>query len=172
MKIEIPCLKIKMVRRELVTANSYNPNHVSKEKMLLLKQSIIDNGFCFPIVVIEDSGKYIIIDGFHRWLIAGPDWLDMEEVPVVILEHDISKRMIATVQFNKARGVHSLDADADLIKDLTDQGKSEEEMCVSLGIEPEALHRYKQLTGILDIFKDKDYSKSWNIDKPKTGETK
>ena len=52
MKIDIPCQRIQMVPRDKIQANNYNPNHVPKDKMELLKQSIIDNGFCFPIVTI------------------------------------------------------------------------------------------------------------------------
>jgi len=43
--ITFPCLQTKLVPREMVVANSYNPNHVPKDKMELLKQSILDNGF-------------------------------------------------------------------------------------------------------------------------------
>ena len=58
MKIDIPCQRIQMVPRDMIQANNYNPNHVPKDKMELLKQSIIDNGFCFPIVTIwsEEDG--------------------------------------------------------------------------------------------------------------------
>ena len=65
----MPCLDIKLVDRDMLQANNYNPNNVPKDKMELLKQSIIDNGFCFPIVTIwaEDDEKYIIVDGFHRY---------------------------------------------------------------------------------------------------------
>ena len=77
MKIDIPCQRIQMVPRDKIQANNYNPNHVPKDKMELLKQSIIDNGFCFPIVTIwsEEDGKYIIIDGFHRYTMCQPEWL-------------------------------------------------------------------------------------------------
>lgn len=163
MKITIPCLETKLVPRDMIQANDYNPNNVPRDKMELLKRSILDNGFCFPIVTIwsvEDE-KYIIVDGFHRYSICQPDWLDIEQVPVVVLEHDITKRMAATVQFNKARGVHAVDKDADIVKALIEQGVKEEEIANQLGLDIEAVHRMKQLTGILDIFKNVNYSASW-----------
>jgi ParB-like chromosome segregation protein Spo0J len=165
MKIEIPCLNIKLVKRELLQANNYNPNSVPKDKMLLLKQSIIDNGFCFPIVTIYDSEieKYIIIDGFHRFTICQKEWLDIEEVPIVVLKHNIAKRMAATMQFNKARGVHQVDLDAELIRGLIQQGMNEEEISIHLGIDIDTVFRYKQLTGMAELFKNVDYSISWSM---------
>jgi len=166
MKIKIPCLNVKLVPREMVIANNYNPNFVASDRMELLKQSIIDNGFCFPIVTIWDNDleKYVIIDGFHRFTICQPDWLDITEVPIVVLDHDISKRMAATMQFNKARGVHQVDLDADLIRSLLEQGQNEEEISIHLGIDTETIHRYKSLTGIAELFKNSQYSMSWSIE--------
>lgn len=165
MKVDIPCLSVKLVDREDVVANNYNPNNVAKDKMELLKQSIIDNGFCFPIVVIYDNdlGKYVIIDGFHRYTICSRDWLDIKQIPVVVLKHDISKRMVATVQFNKARGVHQVDMDAEIIRSLISQGLTEKDICDKLKIDAETVLRYKTLTGIVDLFNNIDYSPSWSI---------
>lgn len=82
-EIKMPCLAIKLVNRNDIIANNYNPNSVPSDKMELLKQSIIDNGFCFPIVTIwsEEEQKYVIIDGFHRFTMCSPEWLDIEQVP-------------------------------------------------------------------------------------------
>lgn len=167
MEIKIPCMNIKLVDREMVIANTYNPNSVSKHRMELLKQSIIDNGFCFPIVTIWDGDleKYVIIDGFHRFMMCQPDWLDIPKVPIIVLEHDISKRMAATVQFNKARGVHQVDLDAELIRSLIEQGLNENEISLHLGMDVDTIHRYKQLTGIAELFKNTEYSMSWTVDK-------
>ncbi|MGJ0538244.1 IbrB-like domain-containing protein [Enterococcus faecium] len=166
MKIDIPCQRIQMVPRDMIQANNYNPNHVPKDKMELLKQSIIDNGFCFPIVTIwsEEDGKYIIIDGFHRYTMCQPEWLDIDPVPVVVLKHDISQRMAATIQFNKARGVHELDGDADIVRSLVKQGMSDADICQHLGIDAETELRYKQLTGIVELFRKVNYSVSWSSD--------
>lgn len=164
--ITIPCLNIKLVPREQLQANNYNPNHVPKDKMELLKQSIIDNGFCFPIVTIwdDDLEKYVIVDGFHRFTICQPEWLDIKEVPVVVLEHNISQRMTATLQFNKARGVHQVDLDADVVKSLLEQGMKEDEVAKHLGLDLDTVLRYKQMTGIIDLFRNVDYSPSWEIE--------
>lgn len=164
-KIAVPCASTLMVARGLVQANTYNPNSVPAEKMELLRVSILDNGFCFPIVTIfdPDSQKFIIIDGFHRYWISGPEWLGMEYVPVVVLDHGISKRMTATWQFNKARGVHQVDLDADLIRALIEQGMPEDEISTHLGIDLDTVFRYKQVAGIAELFKGAAYSMSWEM---------
>ena len=165
MKIKMPCLEVKLVDRDLLQANNYNPNKVPKDKMELLKQSIIDNGFCFPIVTIwgEEEEKYIIVDGFHRYTMCMPEWLGLKQVPVVVLEHNISQRMTATIQFNKARGVHAVDGDAEIVRALLEQGLTENEVCQHLGLDAETVLRYKQLTGIAELFKNVEYSHSWEV---------
>ncbi len=165
MKIDFPCMDIKMVDIGLLQANNYNPNNVPRDKMELLKQSIIDNGFCFPIVTIwsDDEEKYLIIDGFHRYTVLGPNWLNQKEVPIVVLKHDISQRMCATIQFNKARGVHAVDGDADIVKSLVEQGLKDEDICKHLGLDAETVLRYKQLTGIIELFKNVEYSSAWEV---------
>jgi ParB-like chromosome segregation protein Spo0J len=165
LRVALPCANTLVVARGLVQANTYNPNSVPDDKMELLRQSIVDNGFAFPIVTIYDPDlqKFVVIDGFHRFLISGPDWLDMSHVPIVVLEHDISKRMAATWQFNKARGVHQVDMDADLIRALIEQGVPEDEIAQRLGIDLDTIFRYKQMTGIAELFKGSQYSMSWEI---------
>ena len=71
--------------------------------------------------------------------------------------------MTATVQFNKARGVHAVDKDADIVKALLEQGKKEEEIANSLGLDLDTVLRYKQMTGILALFEGVNYSHSWDI---------
>jgi ParB-like chromosome segregation protein Spo0J len=163
--IPIPCANTIVVARALVIANTYNPNHVSDDKMELLNQSIIDNGFAFPIVTIwdDDQQLFVVVDGFHRYMVSGPKWLDMTHVPVAVLDHDAKQRMVATWQFNKARGSHEVDLDADLIRALIQQGMDEEQICNHLGIDLDTVHRYKQVTGIAELFLHANYSMAWEM---------
>ena len=172
-RIPVPCATTLLVARELVQANAYNPNSVPKEKMNLLRQSIRDNGFCFPVVTIWDEAdeRFVIIDGFHRFSMGGSDWLDLDFIPLVFVDHDISQRMYATVQFNKARGVHQVDLDADVIRALIEQGNTEEEISTHLGIDIDTIYRYKQLTGISGLFANANWSPSWNAVDTATEET-
>ena len=171
-QVAVPCAHTVLARREMVVANTYNPNHVSDDKMELLYQSILDNGFAFPCAVIwdEEAEQFVIVDGFHRYLITGPDWLGLAYVPVAVLDHDMAKRLAATWQFNKARGQHQVDLDADLIRALIEQGAAEEEIVLHLGIDLDTVHRYKQVTGIAALFANAVYSMSWEMREVEEGE--
>jgi ParB-like chromosome segregation protein Spo0J len=164
-RIPVPCMTPLLVRVDLVVENLYNPNSVSPEKMDLLRQSVLDNGFCFPIVTIwdEEQGCFVVIDGAHRRMILGPDWLDCDYIPVVVLPHGMAQRLAATWQFNKARGVHQVDLDAELIRALLGQGLDEEAVAERLGVDLDTVHRYKQVTGIAELFKGTDWSRAWEM---------
>ena len=162
--IELPVMNPIVVPIEQVQANNYNPNSVPQNNMRLLEQSIVDNGFCFAIVTIwdEDLQKYVIIDGFHRYTVL-KDYLQATEIPIVVLKHDIKQRMSATVQFNRARGVHQVELMGDLVKSLVGQGMQDEDIAKHLGMEMEEVFRLKQITGIAELFKNTDYSRSWEM---------
>lgn len=162
--IQIPAMTPILVPIDKVRANNYNPNSVPRNNMELLEQSIIDNGFCFPVVVVWDPEDevYVIVDGFHRYTIM-KDYLGCQELPVVVLEQDISQRMCSTIQFNRARGVHQVDLVADMVKSLSET-KTDEEIAQHLGMEEEEVFRLKQITGIAALFKDSTYSQSWEME--------
>ena len=87
-KLTAPLSTLEWVDRDKLRANDYNPNRVSKENLKLLKQSILTNGWTLPIVVRPD---YTIIDGFHRWTVAGEEPLRTMldgKVPVVKVAHE------------------------------------------------------------------------------------
>lgn len=161
-KISLPCMEPAIVPIEKVRANNYNPNNVSENNMQLLLQSIIDNGFCFPVVTVYDPDEdiYVIVDGFHRYSIF-KDYLEADQLPIVVLNQDIKQRMASTVQFNRARGVHQVELMGDLVKALIEQGVDDEEIAKHLGMELEEVFRLKQITGIAELFKNQTYSKSW-----------
>lgn len=164
-KITLPCMRPVIVPLDKVQANDYNPNHVSDNNMQLLLQSIKDNGFCFSVVTIYDDilEKYIVIDGFHRYLIF-KDYLQADVIPVVVLNEDISQRMASTVQFNRARGVHQVDLMGDLVQKLVESGASDEDISQHLGMDMEEVYRLKQITGIAEIFKNANHSKAWHME--------
>lgn len=163
-EIALPCLETIIVPIDQVQANTYNPNEVASNNMKLLEESIVSNGFCFAVVTVWDPDieKYIIVDGFHRYLLFRDD-LEARELPIIVLNHDISKRMEATVQFNRARGVHQVELMGDLVQSLVEQGVPDDEIAQKLGMELEEVFRLKQITGIAELFKNQQYSKSWEM---------
>lgn len=141
-KITSPLSTLQWVSRGIVKPNDYNPNKVSKQNLELLKQSILANGWTLLIVVRPD---FTIIDGFHRWTIAGEEPLvSMLEgkVPVVVVEHkDTVGNIYGTVTHNRARGTHLLGPMKAIVKELMNEGKSVAEIGKQLGMRPEEIFR-------------------------------
>lgn len=165
-QIKIPCVNTVLVARELLRANTYNPNSMPNHKREDLEESIKLAGFAYPVAAWwdEDLEQFVIVDGFHRWLIAGYDYLGMTHVPVVPLDYlTFDERIMATWMFNKARGFHEVDRDAEVIRMLINQGVEEDVIAQKLGVDLETVHRYKQMTGIAELFKNVAYSMPWEM---------
>ena len=160
-KVNMKAMEPQLIDIDLIYGNDYNPNVVYKPELDLLKLSILQNGFCFPIVVIADGkGKYCIIDGFHRWMVM-KDLLKQKQIPCVVLDHDIKMRVTATVQFNRARGVHQIVDMTKLVTKLIKSGMEDSEIMERLGMDADELLRLKQISGIKESFKDHYFSRSW-----------
>jgi len=138
-----PLRTLQWVPREKLRANDYNPNVVSDDNLRLLTQSILTNGWTLPIVVRPD---YTIIDGFHRWTVAGREPLLSKlggTVPVVIVDHHgvQSADVYGTITHNRARGTHVLGPMKHIVQDLINQGKTVKEIGKQLGMSPEEVFR-------------------------------
>ena len=143
-----PLSSLQWVDRNLLKSNDYNPNKVSEENLKLLVQSILTNGWTLPIVVRPD---YTIIDGFHRWTVAGREPLHTMlggRVPVVIVDHhgDRSADVYGTITHNRARGTHLLEPMKAIVKQLMDEGKTIKEIGKQLGMKPEEVFRLSGFT--------------------------
>lgn len=149
-----------LIKTEYLKPNPWNPNKVAKPEMDLLRVSIHKSGFCFPLIVIKESDtSYMIVDGFHRHLLAKE--FKMEYVPVVILDEPVDELMNATIRFNRAKGTHQIDQMSNIVKELIMLGCEPQEIGKNLGMDPDEVLRLKQNSGIAEIFKDVEYSKSW-----------
>lgn len=162
-----PVYNVKRVPIEKIEANNYNPNAVASPEMKLLYDSILNDGYTMPIVCYYDKekDKYIIVDGFHRYTIMKihKDIYEREEgcLPVSIIKKDLSDRMASTIRHNRARGSHDIDLMSNIIAELVEMGKSNQWICKHLGMEPDEVLRLKQITGLASLFKDQEFSKSW-----------
>lgn len=146
--IHAPLNSLQWVDHEKLHANGYNPNKVSEDNMKLLVQSILTNGWTLPIVVRPD---YTIIDGFHRWTVAGREPLKSKlngKVPVVIVDHngDESADVYGTITHNRARGTHVLGPMKSIVQGLISEGKSVSEISKQLGMSPEEVFRLSDFT--------------------------
>lgn len=141
-----PLRNLQFIDRDLVKPNDYNPNKVLKKNLDLLTESILSNGFCFPIVIRPD---YTIIDGFHRWMVSGREPLKTllhNQIPVVIVAHDNqTDDMAGTITFNRARGTHLLEPMENIVQKLLDEGLSVEEISKKLGMSREEIFRLSKI---------------------------
>lgn len=167
MRKDHPVNNIKWVKIDEVSSNDYNPNSVAKNEMRLLYISISHDGYTQPIVTFYDDElkKYIIVDGFHRFLVAKtyPDILESTEgyIPIVEIKKDINDRMASTVRHNRARGKHSLDGMSNLIFNMLQNGWKDEDICNEIGLEIDELLRLKYITGFAKLFENVEYSNAW-----------
>lgn len=162
-----PVYDVKRIPVEKIHANAYNPNSVAPPEMKLLYKSILEDGYTMPIVcyAIPGTDEYEIVDGFHRYTImkTHKDIYDREEgcLPVVVIDKDISNRMASTIRHNRARGSHSIELMTNIVAELTESGMSDAWIMKNIGMDAEELLRLKQLSGLASLFRDKDFSKSW-----------
>jgi ParB-like chromosome segregation protein Spo0J len=163
---------VKWVKNKNVYQNDYNPNSVAPPEMELLRLSISEDGYTQPIVSMPDNNeKYEVIDGFHRHRV-GKECLDIQEkifgyLPIVQIrddKKDKNNRMASTIRHNRARGKHKIEAMSDIVIELKRRNWSDEKIAKNLGMESDEVLRLCQISGISELFKDDDFSSSWDVD--------
>lgn len=165
-----PVYNVKAVPIEKVKANDYNPNSVAPPEMELLEVSIWEDGYTQPVVTMYDADEdqYIVVDGFHRYLTIKNSKRIYERergmLPVVVIDKDISDRMASTIRHNRARGSHNIELMSSIVAELVEMGKGDAWICKHIGMSKDELLRMKQITGLADLFKNKDFSESWDAE--------
>ncbi len=159
------------VPAEQVQANAYNPNVVAPPEMDLLKLSIMADGYTQPIVTWPVDGGWEIVDGFHRNRAGREVGAITKRVggrlPITVINPErtgAEDRVAATIRHNRARGKHQVDAMADIVLDLSRRGRSDRWIATELGMEPDEVLRLKQVTGLAELFADRDFSEAWEAD--------
>ena len=161
-----PISKVLWVPLNAIVPNAYNPNKMAVPEKRLLHRSMIEHGITQPLVVgPEADQKYALIDGYHRWsIIKKSKELSNRlnfKVPVVILNVSSKNQIVATVRHNRARGQHQIREISEVVKTLSENGWSSAKIMDSLGMEADEVLRLKQFKGLGELFKDDDYSNSW-----------
>lgn len=166
-----PVNRIRWVDVDKVQANDYNPNSVATIEMKLLYTSIKHDGYTQPVVTVYDKSidKYVIIDGFHRYLTCKTHD-DIKErnhgkLPIVVIDKDVNDRMASTVRHNRARGKHSINGMSNIVFGMLENGWEDHDICDELGMEVEELLRLKHITGFSKLFSDTEYKKAWESKK-------
>ena len=164
-----PVYNVIAVPIEQIQANAYNPNSVAPPEMKLLELSIWEDGYTMPIVCYYLPGidKYEIVDGYHRYTtMIKSDRIREREgglIPVSIIDKPQGERMASTIRHNRARGSHSVDLMSKIVAEFVEMGKSDKWIAKKVGMDADELLRLKQITGLASLFKDKEFSKSWEV---------
>lgn len=162
---------VRWVKSDKVQANNYNPNAVAKTEMDLLRLSIEADGYTQPIVTMnEREGNRTVIDGFHRHLVGKTHESIQARIlgylPVVTINSDregLEDRMAATVRHNRARGKHKVESMSEIVVHLKRRKWSDDKIAKHLGMDADEVLRLRQVSGLTEMFKDREFSKSWEI---------
>jgi ParB-like chromosome segregation protein Spo0J len=164
---------VQWVPSEAVGANDYNPNSVAPPEMQLLRVSILEDGYTQPIVsMMDESGGFEVVDGFHRHRV-GKECEEVRErvlgyLPIVQINEartDKADRMAATIRHNRARGEHRVESMAEIVVELKRRFWSDEKIATELGMEPDEVLRLTQVTGLAGLFSDREFSEAWQADR-------
>lgn len=155
-----------------VGANDYNPNVVARPEMVLLEHSIEQDGYTQPVVTwVEEPGRRETVDGFHRGEVGRASEVvrskTMGYLPVTTVNADRTDRgdrMASTIRHNRARGRHRVDGMSEIVRDLARRNWSDKKIGKELGMEPDEVLRLKQISGLADLFADRDFSEAWETE--------
>jgi ParB-like chromosome segregation protein Spo0J len=162
---------VKWVFADNVIANDYNPNKVAPPEMELLEISIMNDGYTQPIVTFSNNNKNEVVDGFHRNRVGKESEIVKQRIngylPTVEIrkeQSDKNDRIASTIRHNRARGKHQIDAMSEIVIELKNRNWKNERIARELGMDADEILRLCQITGLQELFKDDDFSKSWNIE--------
>jgi len=164
---------VKWVKNNSVGANEYNPNSVAPPEMELLRLSIASDGFTQPIVTWQHSDivENEVIDGFHRHRV-GKECQDIQKrihgyLPIVAVSEDRegrNDRIASTIRHNRARGKHKVEAMAEIVLDLKKRNWSDKKISKELGMDQDEVLRLTQITGLMEMFSDSEFSMAWKAE--------
>ena len=158
-----PVYNVKAIPVEKIQANDYNPNVVAPPEMKLLELSIWEDGFTMPCVCYYDREKdnYILVDGYHRYQVLKTSKRIYQRenglLPVAVIE-ELSNRMASTIRHNRARGAHNIELMCNIVAELDRAGMSDQWIMKNIGMDRDELLRLKQISGVADLFANKDFS--------------
>lgn len=159
-----PVYNVRAVPVGKIRANNYNPNVVAKPELDLLERSIWEDGFTMPCVCYYDkeNDSYLLVDGFHRYtILKNSERIFAREkglLPVVVIDKSPEERIASTIRHNRARGTHIVGLMSGIVSELTKSGMSDEWIIKHIGMDKDELLRLKQISGLAELFADKEFS--------------
>lgn len=160
---------------EELSPNSYNPNSVAPPEMKLLEKSIAEDGFTMPVVTWVDDQYREVVDGFHRRRVGTESKAVRKRtrgyLPVTTVNQDRTDRgdrIASTIRHNRARGKHQVTAMSEIVVELSRRNWSDEKIGRELGMDPDEVLRLKQISGLAEMFADREFSEAWEVDRDET----
>lgn len=159
------------VESEGVKANDWNPNSVAPAEMELLKVSILQDGYTQPIVTFKTDEHREVVDGFHRNRV-GKECPEVQGrihgyLPVVTINDeraDRNDRIASTIRHNRARGKHRVESMSDIVIELKKRNWSDSRICKELGMDEDEVLRLCQISGLVEVFSDSEFSEAWEAE--------
>jgi len=162
---------VKWVPTDFIEANDYNPNSVAPPEMKLLELSISEDGYTQPIVAWEKADRFEVVDGFHRNRV-GRECKEVNKrikgyLPITTIRgdrEDRGDRIAATIRHNRARGKHGVQSMSDIVVELKRRNWSDKKIGKQLGMDPDEVLRLAQVSGLAEMFLDKEFTEAWDSD--------
>lgn len=178
-----PVDRVLWVKNKTIKPNDYNPNNVAPPEMRLLNHSIDENGFAFPVAawnkdvaspngrdltaVLRPNATNVVVDGEHRSRV-GKQKKYKERMhgytPIAVIKTDRSDEaalIAATIEFNRARGVHAVVPMKEIVEKLLRLGWTDDRIAKELGMDADEVLRYKQIAGVAHLYRNEPYSRAW-----------
>jgi ParB-like chromosome segregation protein Spo0J len=156
------------VKADSVESNDYNPNVVSPPERRLLELSIENDGYTQPVVTWLENERRETVDGFHRGEVGRNSTPVRERtlgyLPVTTANADRTNRgdrIASTIRHNRARGVHKVAGMSAIVQELTRRNWSDEKIAKELGMDADEVLRLKQITGLAELFANREFSEAW-----------
>ena len=121
-------MKIGDIARNGLRPADWRTNVMLKPDFDLLKSSMMDFGWIYPIVVKSDD--MTIIDGFHRWVVSSDSSFTKKygnTVPCRVVECDTIDAMLMHIRLNRAKGSIFAKPFSSLLKSIVLSNKYTEE---------------------------------------------
>lgn len=159
-------MQIQYVPIDSLGPASWRANYVLAPDLRLLKNSLLDGGWIYPIVAQLGTG--IVIDGWHRLRVHQKTAEIKQkwglEVPVIWMDVDDIDARVWHVRLNRARGSIVAKSLSRIVRDLMDSKKYDQyEICAMLEMTDDEIDLLVDGGDLLKIRKVREhkYSPGW-----------
>src|SRR5579885_3645916 len=84
-------------------------------------------------------------------------------LPASQWREDRSDRIASTIRHNRTRGKHQIQAMSEIVQELARRNWTDAKIARELGMDPDEVLRLKQISGLDEMFADREFSEAWEI---------